>query len=346
MPLPFEPPVEPMLAKLQREIPTGDGWLYEPKWDGFRAIIFRDRGQTTIISRDERPFDRYFPELHPALDTLAKTCVVDGEIVIPGKAALEFDSLLLRIHPAASRVRLLADQTPASFVAFDLLASGSTDLREKPFADRRKRLEKLVPDRLPSKASKRQVMSILRPAPRVVLTSQTEDPKTAKRWFEAYEGAGLDGVVAKPNDLRYVHGKREMIKVKHQRTVDCVVGGYRLSKAGDGIGSLLLGLYDDQGNFHYVGHTSSFKAAERRELLKRLKKLEGGRSFAGGRMPGGPSRWTGGKDTSWVPLEPTLVCEVAYDHMQGYRFRHAATFLRWRPEKPPKDCKLDQVLPV
>ena len=346
MALPFEPPIAPMLAKLKDDIPVGDEWLYEPKWDGFRALVFKDDKDITIFSRDLRPFNRYFPELLPAFaDALPKTCVVDGEIVIPGTQSLDFDSMLLRIHPAESRVRMLAEQTPSSFVAFDLLAHASSDLRDKPLTQRRAKLEKILGDKaIPPNASRTAVMKALKPAPVVVLSPSTDDPKVAKRWFEVYEGAGLDGVIAKKSDLLYVPGKREMFKIKHKRTVDCVVGGYRLNKTGDGIGSLLLGLYDESGSLNYVGHTSSFKAEERRRLLKEFKPLEGGHSFGGGRTPGGPSRWTGAKDISWVPLDPKLVCEVSYDHLQGHRFRHAATFMRWRPEKPPAECKMEQVL--
>ncbi|MEA2447357.1 MAG: hypothetical protein QOK47_994 [Actinomycetota bacterium] len=345
MALPFPPPIAPMLAKLQKEIPQGDEWIYEPKWDGFRAIVFRDGSEVTLISRDQRPFERYFPELIPAfLESLPRTCIVDGEIVIPGETALDFGSMLMRIHPAASRVKLLSEQTPASFVAFDLLAHGKTDLRETHLVKRRARLEKALDQAIPHGASREQVMDSLRPAPRVVLTPQTEDPVEAKRWFEVYEGAGLDGVIAKRKDLLYLPGDRAMTKVKHQRTADCVVGGYRLSKTGDGIGSLLLGLYTDSGALTYVGHTSAFKAAERKALLKEFRSLEGGVSFEGARVPGGPSRWTGSRDMSWVPLSPELVCEVTFDHLQGNRFRHAAGFVRWRPEKPPSECTFDQVL--
>ena len=346
MSLPFEPPLKPMLAKLQSEMPEGEGWLYEPKWDGFRALVFRDGPSTVVISRDGRPFERYFPELLPALeDALPGSCVVDGEIVVAGEDSLEFDAMLLRIHPAESRVRMLAEQSPASFVAFDLLAEGDADLRDEPLTRRRSALEERLGDSaIPPQATKTEVMKYLRPAPRVVLTPHTSDVSDAKRWFDAYEGAGLDGVIAKREDVLYLPGQRAMVKIKHKRTADCVVGGYRLSKTGDGIGSLLLGLYDGSGSLHYVGHTSSFKAAERRSLLQELKPLEGGTSFAGGRTPGGPSRWASAKDVSWVPLAPELVCEVSFDHMQGGRFRHAATFMRWRPEKQPRECTMDQVL--
>ncbi len=347
MPLPFDPPIAPMLARLQPDIPEGDEWLYEPKWDGFRAIVFRNRADVQLVSRDERPFERYFPELLPLFrDTLPRTCVVDGEIVIAGSDGLDFGSLLMRIHPAASRVKMLSEEIPASFVAFDLLAHGSSDLRDQPLIKRRTRLAKALDVyQLPERASKKQVMNALRPAPKMALTPHTDDPVEARRWFEVFEGAGLDGVIAKERDLLYRSGDRAMVKVKHKRTADCVVGGYRLSKSGDGVGSLLLGVYDSSGVLQYVGHTSSFKTAERKQLLRELRKLEGGTSFGAGRTPGGPSRWTGGRDTSWVPLEPKLVCEVSYDYLIGDRFRHAARLLRWRPEKPPRECTFDQLLP-
>jgi ATP-dependent DNA ligase len=340
MALPFGPPIDPMLAQLSREIPRGPGWVYEPKWDGFRAIVFRDGADVYIQSRDRRPFNRYFPELLPLFsDALPKKCVVDGEIIITSSSGLDFDALLMRIHPAASRVALLAEQTASSFVAFDLLAV-TTDLRTAPFTSRRARLEKALDD-APSQRSLRAALT--KPGSRVFLTPQTDDPKSAERWFEGFGPLGLDGVVAKRADEVYVAGERVMVKVKKQKTADCVVGGYRLSKSGDGIGSLLLGLYDDAGVLHYVGHTSSFKAAERKQLLRELRPLEGGKSFGGERAPGGPSRWTGGRDTSWVPLDPVLVCEVSFDRMQGDRFRHAATFVRWRHDKDPRECSFDQV---
>ena len=347
MTLPFGPPLAPMLAKLRDEIPIGDEWVYEPKWDGFRSIIFRDDDSVSIISRDGKPMDRYFPELPDALrEVLPPQAIVDGEIVVAGKAGLDFDALLQRIHPAASRVQKLAVETPASFVAFDLLAVGRKDLRDEPLQARRGLLEeRLARARLVREgALKKDVLAALRPGPRVALTPQTSEPDEAQRWFQVFEGAGLDGVIAKRKDQVYVPGERVMVKVKHLRTADCVVGGYRLSKAGDGIGSLLLGLYDDSRVLHYVGHTSSFKTKERRELLAELQPLVGGTSFGGGRTPGGPSRWSAGMDKSWVSLDPVLVCEVGFDYLQGDRFRHAATFLRWRPEKRPEECTFDQIL--
>lgn len=346
MKLPIDPPIAPMLAKLQEEMPRGDGWLYEPKWDGFRAIVFRDGDEVTIISRDGKTLERYFPELVRAVkEYLPRRAVVDGEVVISDRRGLDFEALLLRIHPAASRVKLLSESTPASFVAFDLLAHGDKDLRDTPLVKRRTLLERALKKTtpIPDKATKKDAVAALYPGPRVALTPHTDDVDEATRWFDVFEEIGLDGVIAKRNDLLYVPGERVMVKIKHHRTADCVVGGYRLSKAGDGVGSLLLGLYDDAGVLHYVGHTSSFKANERRELLARLRKLEGGASFGGGRSPGGPSRWTGDRDVSWVPLEPSIVCEVRFDHMQGDRFRHASRFVRWRTDKEPRECGFDQL---
>ena len=330
MTLPIQVPVKPMLAQLEEGIPRGAGWRYEPKWDGFRAVVFRDQDSFELQSRNGQPLQRYFPELVESLaEALPKQCVLDGEIIVPGPNGLDFDALLQRIHPAASRVKLLAAQTPSSFVAFDLLALGNEDLRSRPFDERRRLLERAVPG-----------------TPRVFVTPQTENPATAESWFTRFEGAGLDGVVAKRGDLLYVEGERVMVKVKHSRTADCVVGGYRVSKDGKGVGSLLLGLYDETGLLHHVGHTSGLSAKERRELRARLAPLEGGESFGRGRTPGGPSRWSQGRDMSWIAVTPKLVCEVAFDHLQGARFRHAARFLRWRTDKPPLECTYDQLAPV
>lgn len=353
MTLPFQPPLEPMLAKLRDDIPTEPGWLFEPKWDGFRAIVFREGGQITIVSRDKKPLNRYFPEMVDLLEReLPADCVIDGEIVIPGPKVLEFDWLLQRIHPADSRVRKLAAEWPSSFVAFDLLAEGETDLRGDELTARRARLEELLSAAVHLPAGTKtsgveleaEVIEALSPGPKLTLTPQTDDHELASVWFDVFEGAGLDGIIAKKVDQTYEPGKRAMLKIKHHRTADCVVGGYRLNKTGDGIGSLLLGLYDENGTLHYVGHTSSFKAPERRALLEELGPLEGGTSFGDGRTPGGPSRWTGSKGANWVPLEPSRVCEVSYEHLQAGRFRHSATFKRWRPEKPPEECLFDQIL--
>jgi ATP-dependent DNA ligase len=346
--LPFGPPIEPMLAKLSADMPDGDGWLFEPKWDGFRAIVFRDGDETYIQSRDLRPLDRYFPELPPALrDNLPPRCVVDGEIVIPGPDGLDFDALLLRIHPAESRVRLLAGQTPASFVAWDLLALDDEDLRARPQAERRAGIEE----------------ALRRAEPPIHLTPATLNVDVARDWFDRFEGAGLDGVIAKPLAAPYQPGKRAMLKIKHARTADCVVAGFRWHKNGPAthVGSLLLGLYDDGGKLHHVGVTSSFSWARRRELADELAPLRenalaghpwaewaewagmGSADASGSRMPGATSRWNRGKDLSWEPLRIERVCEVAYDHLQGDRCRHATTFRRWRPDKRPADCRYDQL---
>jgi ATP-dependent DNA ligase len=338
----IEPPVEPMLAKLADTLPVGDGFLYEPKWDGFRAIVFRGDSDVFIQSRDLRPLDRYFPELHDEfLRALPPGCVVDGEIVVATPDGLNFDLLQLRLHPAASRVAKLAKETPAGFVGFDLLAVDGRDRREAPLRERRALLEHLLAG----------------VSPPIHLTPATLDPATATDWLARFEGAGLDGVIAKPLDAIYEPGKRAMLKIKHARTADCVVAGFRWHKSGpDKIGSLLLGLYDDRGRLQHVGVTSSFTMAYRKELALELEPLRrdalkdhpwrewaeamGGES---GRMPGGQSRWSAGKDLSWEPLRIERVCEVKYDHLQGDRFRHATTFLRWRPDRQPADCRYDQL---
>ena len=340
-----------MLAKLVDDIPAANGFLFEPKWDGFRSIVFRSRDEVYIQSRDLKPLDRYFPELHEALlGRLPPGCVVDGEIVIVTKNGLDFDTLQLRLHPAASRVKMLAEKCPAAFVAFDLLAADETSLMNEPQRHRRARLEKLL----------RTV------TPPVYLTPVTRDRAIAVDWLKRFEGAGLDGVIAKPEDAVYQPGKRAMFKIKHARTAECVVAGFRWHKSGGGlIGSLLLGLYDDKGTLHHVGVTSSFTMVRRKELADELEPLrknalathpwkEWARlredASAGHaavaptqRMPGGYSRWSAGKDLSWEPVRPERVCEVKYDHMQGDRFRHAATFLRWRDDKAPKDCTYEQL---
>lgn len=338
--LEVQPPVEPMLAKLGDELPIG-AYLYEPKWDGFRAIVFRRDDGVYIQSRDARPLDRYFPELHDALLTrLPKNCVVDGEIVIATERGLDFDALQLRLHPAASRTEKLAKETPSSFVAFDLLAVNGRTLMTASQTVRRVALEQLL----------RKV------EPPVYLTPATRDRQVALGWLERFEGAGLDGVVAKLESGIYLPGKRQMIKVKHVRTADCVVAGFRWHKSGkDAIGSLLLGLYDSGGVLQHVGVSSSFTMAMRRQLAKELAPLRKNavdghpwREWAGAaaesnRMPGAQSRWSAGKDLSWEPLRIERVCEVKYDHMQGDRFRHAAFFLRFRPDKQPRDCRFDQL---
>jgi ATP-dependent DNA ligase len=327
MTLPVEPPIEPMLSALQEELPGGEEWRYEPKWDGFRCLVFREEDRLMLQSRKTQPLERYFPELLPALKAaLPERVVVDGEIVVAGPRGLDFDSLQLRIHPAASRVNKLSREIPASFVAFDLLAEGGEDLRALPFDQRRDRLGKA-----------------LRQDSQIFLTPQTRSLEEAKRWFVEYEGAGMDGIIAKTGSQAYAPGERVMVKVKHHRTVDCVVGGYRVHKKG-GIGSLLLGLYDEHGVLHHVGHTTSMSTEEKKALLEKLKPLEeGADSFGRGRTPGTPSRWSSGKELSWIQLRPELVCEVTFDYMQGDRFRHAAGFLRWRLDKAPQQCTYDQL---
>lgn len=329
-----------MLAKLARELPVRDDLIYEPKWDGFRCIVFRDRDRLELASRNERPLTRYFPELtEPLLRSLPERCVVDGEVVIAGPGGLDFDALLQRIHPADSRINQLAGETPASFVAFDLLALDDRDLRLLPFSERRRLLESALPGQ----------------DPQVRVTPATRSPEQARDWFQRFEGAGLDGVVAKPEDLPYLAGQRVMLKVKHQRTADCVVAGFRWHVNEETVGSLLLGLYDEKGVLQHVGVTASFTAGRRRELVGEVEPHRSGAEAADhpwltaakidspSRGPGTPSRWTGKRDLSFEPLRPELVCEVAYDHLQGDRFRHGTTFLRWRPDRDPLSCTYQQL---
>ena len=342
MKLPVKPPVLPMLAKLARELPRRDGLIYEPKWDGFRSIVFRDGDEVELGSRNAKPLTRYFPELVDAITAqFPERAVVDGEIVIAGEHGLDFDALQNRIHPAASRINLLASETPASFVAFDVLALGDDDLRELPFSERRARLEQAFANATPP----------------IHLTPATTDPAVAEDWFDRFEGAGLDGVIAKSSSLAYKPDERVMIKVKHERTADCVVAGFRWHKSGGVVGSLLLGLFDDNHDLHHVGVIGAFPMAQRRELVAELAPLRDnaldGHPWAAwadaitasgsGRMPGGLSRWSQGKDLSWEPLRPERVVEVAYEHLQGDRFRHAARFRRWRPDRDPDSCTYSQL---
>jgi ATP-dependent DNA ligase len=332
-----------MLAKLETELPVGEGWIYEPKWDGFRCLVtVRDTG-VQLVSRDDRPMVRFFPEVVAMLEQLPTGSIVaDGELVIVRDGRFLFEDLQLRLHPAESRVRKLAAEIPASLILFDLLEIDGDDLKERPLAERRQRLEALAAtigaERVPERPGSMQ------PGPECRLTPWTDDLAVAQRWFGDESWLGEDGIVAKRIDQPYQPGVRGWIKVKHRKSTDCVVGGYRVSKDGAGVGSLLLGLYDDGGNLHYVGHTSSFKAAERRALREALAPLEGGAGFGGeARSPGGQSRWSAGREAEWVSLDPTLVCEVSYERIQTGRFRHSARFIRWREDRDPRSCTFEQV---
>lgn len=343
MDLPVNPPVLPMLANRVGELPPGDQWIFEPKWDGFRTLIFRDGDELFIQSRDEKPLDRYFPELVETLKAqLPPRCVLDGEIVIAKDGGLDFNALQLRLHPAASRVKLLSQEIPASIVFFDILSDGEHSLCETPFAERRAVLENLIG-------------GVTAP---LHITPATRDRDIASDWFSRFEGAGLDGVIAKPESGTYQPNKRVMLKVKHERDCDCVVAGFRWHKGSEqpAVGSLLLGLYDDSGNLEHVGVCASFTAAKRKELVTFLEPyrenaLENhpwktwAEWMADGpqRKPGVGNRWNTGKDMSWEPLRTELVVQVAYDHMQGSRFRHTAQFRRWRPDKPPRECTFAQL---
>jgi ATP-dependent DNA ligase len=346
MQLAVNPPILPMLSKRIGELPTGGSWIFEPKWDGFRALVFRDGDEILIQSRDQKPLNRYFPELlDPLRAQLPARCVLDGEIVIATKGGLDFEALQLRIHPAASRVKLLSQESPASIVFFDLLCEGDRDLRSVPFQSRRQELETIL-------------SSAAAPIHR---TPATYESRVAADWFRRFEGAGLDGVMAKPVSGTYESDKRVMLKVKHERDCDCVVAGFRWHKKGEGtlIGSLLLGLFDDSGALQHVGVCASFTQEKRKQLVEFLapyrentladhpwrRWAEHGAADgeAGHRMPGGQSRWSQGKDLAWEPLRPELVVEVAYEHMQGSRFRHMAQFRRWRSDKKPSDCTYAQL---
>ncbi len=341
MELPVQPPVKPMLAKSVKQIPVGD-YSYEPKWDGFRSIIFRDGDEVEIGSRNEKPMTRYFPEVVEAIKAnFPERAVIDGELIVIGESGdrLEFDLLQQRIHPAASRVKLLSEQTPAHFVAFDLIALGDDDYTDRPFTERRAALEQALADA----------------ADTIHLTPVTRDPKLAEDWFTQFEGAGLDGVVAKGLDVTYQPDKRVMFKIKHERTADCVVAGYRTHKTGDDrIGSLLLGLYNDEGALASVGVIGAFPLARRKELFEELQPLvttfddhpwAWAKQEEGNRTPRNAegSRWSGGKDLSFTPLRPERVVEVRYEHMEGVRFRHTAQFNRWRPDREPESCTYEQL---
>jgi len=316
-----------MEARVQEQLPTGPGWQYEPKWDGFRALAFRDGDAVVINSRNQRPLTRYFPELVPALKGIEpQRVILDGEVVVFMEGGMEFETLQLRLHPAASRVERLAGEIPASLVVFDVLADGDEDLRQKPLRERRLRLERLL----------RGVR------PPIFLSPMTLDPGVALGWMERYDGVGLDGVVAKRIAETYKAGERAMIKVKKHRTADCVVGGFRWSAKGRTVGSLLLGAYKGK-MLHYIGHTSGFSEQERHALVDLLKPLMGGGSFGEGRAPGGPSRWATERTTEWESLRPELVCEVAFDRMINGRFRHGVRFLRWRPDKQPRECTFEEL---
>ncbi len=318
--IPFELPIVPIEAKVRTAWPD-EGWAFEPKWDGFRAIA--SGSPARLDSRKQRPLLRYFPELEEAISSVPGGTVIDGEVVVVDQDALAFDMLQSRIHPAESRVTMLSEQIPGTLVAFDLLADRGDDLREQPFTERRERLAALMPSL--DAAWK--------------LTPSTTDVSIAKRWFDEFEAAGCDGIVAKSLDGPYVEGKREMLKFKHRRSIDCVVGGYRVHKDGDKIGSLLLGLYAPNGSLAFIGHCSGFSNHDRVELLKRFSALEDVASFGDDvRSPGGESRWSAGKDLSWVPVKPGVVVEISYDQLTGDRLRHATRFERWRPDKDAEDC--------
>lgn len=323
---PFEAPVKTMEAKVSEKWPKGE-FVYEPKWDGFRSLSW-SAPDIRIDSRNERPLLRYFPELQPAVEQLPEGTVVDGEIVVVIDGVTDFDSLQQRIHPAESRINMLSEETPAELVAFDLLADRGDDLREKPFSERRERLMDL--------ASKLELPWHLTP--------QTDAEDTAKGWFHEFEPAGCDGIIAKKPDLVYQHGKRAMIKIKHRRTIDVVVGGFREHKDGGKIGSLLLGLYNEDGEFHFMGHCSGFPNADRVEIFERFKELQANESFdEGARAPGAVSRWSAGKELDWTPVKPGVVIEVSYDQLEGDRFRHASRFHRWRPDKDASQCTMAQL---
>jgi ATP-dependent DNA ligase len=321
------PPFAPMEAKVQAELPHGDAWQYEPKWDGFRAVVFKDGDEIVIHSRNSKPLTRYFPELVPAVQQIKpERVVLDGEIVIFTGFGTDFDAMTLRIHPAASRVNMLAKEQPSTLITFDLLAEGEVSLLDRPLKERRQRLEQLLKTSSGS----------------VYISPVTRDREVAIGWLKEYRGTGLDGIVAKRVEGVYKPGERAMIKVKEQRTADVVVGGFRWGNDGKRVGSLLLGVYRDD-TFEFVGHTSGFDDTERRDLVKLLEPLRGGTSFGAGRAPGGQSRWSQGRDMDWEPVRPELVCEVSFDRLENSRFRHGVGFVRWRPDKDPRSCTMAQL---
>jgi len=340
MQLPVMPPISPMLAKNAAKLPDGEGWMFEPKWDGFRCLVFRDGEDVQLWSRHGRPFDRYFPELFaPLRAQLPPRIVIDGELVVPSGDGLSFDLLGQRIHPAESRVRMLAEATPARFVVFDVLADGDDDLRKMPFSDRRARLER--------------IMATVEPP--LHLTPATRNHTIAQDWFERFEGAGVDGIIAKPAADPYTEGERSQLKLKHQRTADVVVAGMRWHKSGIGVGSMLLGLFRD-GFLQHIGVASAFSVKRRRELESELEPLRlddisehpwaswtDEAAHEAQRLPGAPSRWSGQKDSGWVPLRPDRVAEVEFNQLTDGRLRHPAKFVRWRPDKPPDDCTYEQL---
>jgi ATP-dependent DNA ligase len=331
--LPLKPPVQPQLALSRKTLPEGEGWAYEPKWDGFRALVFRDGDDVVLQSRNGKELGRYFPELLDALrDEVVPRCVLDGEVVVPreigGRIRLDWESLSQRIHPAASRIKMLAERTPAHFIGFDALATGDRSVMGEPFRVRREALHESV--------TEKQWCHV---------TRTTEDPGLGAHWLTTFEGAGLDGVIAKRLDGPYLPGKREMVKVKHARDADCVAIGYRIHKSGEGVGSILLGLYRDDGELQMVGGAASFTAKDRLKLLADLEPLRKGDDIV---LDGEPSRWNSAADKRWIPVRPEKVCEVAYDQMEGdpqgwQRFRHAVHFVRWRPDRDPRSCTFDQL---
>ncbi|MEA2002901.1 MAG: ATP-dependent DNA ligase [Actinomycetota bacterium] len=325
--LPFSNPIKPMKARVRETPPAPPGWVYEPKWDGFRMIAWSG-DEPRLESRNGKNLLRYFPELRPALAELPAGTVVDGEVVIIRDGATAFDTLQMRIHPAESRINLLSAETPASLIVFDLLAYDGVSMLDRPYAERRSSLEKIYAGL----------------GDDWYLTPVTDDLGEAERWFHEYEAAGCDGIICKQTDQPYVEDKRNWIKWKHRRSIDCVVGGYRIHKDGDKIGSLLLGLYNDEGQLHFIGHCSGFSNQDRVEILEQFEQLRTANSFGDeARRPGAESRWTGGKDLSWIPVEPGVVIEISYDQLQDGRFRHATRFERWRFDKDAAECTMDQL---